>query len=624
MKKQKTSNQKNEYYPSSSFDKKRNSATSLLHHHHDDRDDDREGGDDDARSVHRHPKTYHSDVTVTVPIDGDSNIVDNDRGRSRSHEQQRQQHERISSPTTTTTTITTPDTSPSPIVRVYFYRWFQLFMFSLLSFSNAWIWISVAPVATLVQRFYGVQSSLVNLLSTIYMFVFIVGNPFSSLVLDRFGLRVTLLVGASLNMIGSWIRVAGSNHASYFALLFLGQLCCALAQCFTLHIPPLLAAYWFSPRERSIATSVGAVCNQLGVSVGFLVTVLLVNEANYKSRLAVVAVVCASVSSLAGVLLLVFFREKPPSPPSMSQVHHPLLGTSEQRQQQQIQQEDSSSPLSPPPSSSLIVTEDQEEQDNEHVDDGDNDDNDRDDDENDNRVTLGVTPPTKTRSNRNRNISSLLAVLSSAKSVLTNVHYLNLLLGFGVSQGCYYALSTLLDQLVEPFGYGTSVAGTLGFILTLSGILGALFAGFIADRTQYHRALLRLCFLMSSVSIIALTIVLQRRNMFYVLCVTSGIFGFFITSVLPLAFELSVECTFEADRSSDVEALSGGFLMASAQVFGIVFTMVMDALTHRGYIKLAEWLVAGVLCASAMLVSVGYHGKLKRLEYERLAAKSIE
>ena len=75
-------------------------------------------------------------------------------------------------------------------------------MFSLLSFSNAMIWISLAPVATLVQKFYGTSTYLVNLLSTIYMIVFIPGNPICSVILEKYGLRVTLLCGAILNMAG--------------------------------------------------------------------------------------------------------------------------------------------------------------------------------------------------------------------------------------------------------------------------------------------------------------------------------------------------------------------------------------------------------------------------------------
>jgi len=449
-----------------------------------------------------------------------------------------------------------------PVVRLYHYRWFQLFMFSLLSFSNAWIWISLAPVATLVQKFYGIESFLVNLLSTIYMFVFIPGNPVCGVILERFGLRVTLLAGASLNMLGSWIRVAGSNQHNYYAVLFVGQCLCAAAQCFILHIPPLLAAFWFSPSERSLATSIGAVCNQLGIAVGFLVTTLLVNESNYRSQLAIVACICAAVSTVSGVLLLLFFKEKPLLPPSISQIQSPVA----------ISKNNGHS-------------RDQEE---------------------------GYVAPKWYENN------SFVSVLISTKKIFTNVHYLNLVIGFGVSQGCYYALSTLLDQLVEPFNYGTSVAGTLGFILTIAGIFGALVSGFIADKTHYHRALLRICFVMAALSIIGYTILLQRPGMFYPLCVVSGLFGFFITSLLPLSFELGVECTFDPNASSDLEALTGGFLMIAAQVFGIAFTFAMDALTRRGYIRMAEWIVAGVLCGSALLVAVGFHGRLKRLEYERI------
>lgn len=139
-------------------------------------------------------------------------------------------------------------------IKVYKTRWFQLFLFSFLSFSNAWVWISIAPIATLAEKYYNVSSFMINLLSTIYMFVFIGGNPICAFILERFGIRTSLLIGTALNMLGSWIRVAGSNNRSYFGLFLSGQILCAIAQCFILSIPPLLAAFWFPPNERSTAT----------------------------------------------------------------------------------------------------------------------------------------------------------------------------------------------------------------------------------------------------------------------------------------------------------------------------------------------------------------------------------
>jgi FLVCR family feline leukemia virus subgroup C receptor-related protein len=432
-------------------------------------------------------------------------------------------------------------------IKVYKTRWFQLFLFSFLSFSNAWVWISIAPIATLAEKYYNVSSFMINLLSTIYMFVFIGGNPICAFILERFGIRTSLLIGTALNMLGSWIRVAGSNNRSYFGLFLSGQILCAIAQCFILSIPPLLAAFWFPPNERSTATSIGAACNQLGIALGFLVTILVVNEHNYRENMAILACICASICTISGVLLLVFFREKPPLPPSLSQQKEKDRNHSE-----------------------LLVRK-----------------------------------------------NTFLLVVLNIKNLMLDVQFMNLVIGFGVSQGCYYALSTLLAQLLAPYNYTTDVSGILGFILTISGIFGGMITGIVADKTQYHKALLKIDFFVSAGTIIGVTILLQKSMMFIPLCIIFAVFGFFITAVLPLSFELGAECTYDSNSNLDLEALSTGFLMVSAQVFGIIFTFTMDALIVQGYLRAAEWVLAGILCSGSLLIIIGFNGKLKRIEYEK-------
>ena len=59
-------------------------------------------------------------------------------------------------------------------VKLYPSRWFQLALFSFVSFSNALCWITFAPISILVENYYGVTSFEVIFQSLVYMGVYIV------------------------------------------------------------------------------------------------------------------------------------------------------------------------------------------------------------------------------------------------------------------------------------------------------------------------------------------------------------------------------------------------------------------------------------------------------------------
>lgn len=93
-----------------------------------------------------------------------------------------------------------------------------------------------------------------------------------------------------MNLLGAWVRVAGYQpNKMGFAINFVGQrylrFClfdcisiAALAQTFILGVPPKVAANWFGEHERATATSIGALCNQVGTSGNVRLTLLARNR----------------------------------------------------------------------------------------------------------------------------------------------------------------------------------------------------------------------------------------------------------------------------------------------------------------------------------------------------------
>ncbi|OON16023.1 hypothetical protein X801_08167, partial [Opisthorchis viverrini] len=95
--------------------------------------------------------------------------------------------------------------------------------------------------------------------------------------LDRHGLRITVILATCSNALGGWIKCVGGVLAvdpntitnesptfaqmSAFPVLMVGQIMDAVAQVFILGIPSALAVTWFGELEISTATALGVLAN---------------------------------------------------------------------------------------------------------------------------------------------------------------------------------------------------------------------------------------------------------------------------------------------------------------------------------------------------------------------------
>eukprot|EP00128_Syssomonas_multiformis_P005363 Colp12_sorted_trinity150504_noHs@24612 len=162
--------------------------------------------------------------------------------------------------------------------RTYRSRWWMLLLIVALNVSNAVFWISFAPIQPSTQEYYGVSKLWVNMLSMIFMILYIPLGFTSSWALDAKGLRYGALWGALLNLLGGWLRYASelASGDGRFAILFLGQSLTACAQPFILNAPTKLAAVWFGEGERATANMLASISNPLGIAIGSVVTPFIV------------------------------------------------------------------------------------------------------------------------------------------------------------------------------------------------------------------------------------------------------------------------------------------------------------------------------------------------------------
>jgi sugar phosphate permease len=192
--------------------------------------------------------------------------------------------------------------------KVYGYRWVMLLVFMFAVAANQLLWITFASITGDAVKFYGVSDLSIGLLSMIFMIVYIVISIPASWVIDTYGLKVAVGIGAALTGIFGLMR--GLTASSYTWVL-VAQIGIAVGQPFILNAVTTVAARWFPVSERATATGLGSLATYLGIFVGLILTPFLTLHYQIGGMLIIYGI----VSVLAAVVFLLFARERPATPP---------------------------------------------------------------------------------------------------------------------------------------------------------------------------------------------------------------------------------------------------------------------------------------------------------------------
>lgn len=133
-------------------------------------------------------------------------------------------------------------------------------------------------------------------------------------------------------------------------------------------------------------------------------------------------------------------------------------------------------------------------------------------------------------------------------SILTlckDVDFLYLLLSYGINVGSFYAISTVLNQMVaNKWPTQLDLTGNMGLLIVVSGMVGSVVCGQVLDQTHAYKLIIVLIYLFSLLSMVLFTIVLELFSQVWLLYLISVTLGFFMTGYLPLGFEFAAEITY--------------------------------------------------------------------------------
>jgi cyanate permease len=165
--------------------------------------------------------------------------------------------------------------------------------------------------------------------------------------------------------------------------------------------------------------------------------------------------------------------------------------------------------------------------------------------------------------------SARVPMFEGLKAMLRNRDFLLLLVIFFIGLGLFNGVTTWIEAIVRPRGFGVAQAGLLGGAMLLGGILGAVIVPLVSDGLRRRKPFIILALFGLLPGLAGLTYAAT-----YWLLLASGFwFGFFLLSAGPVGFQYGAELTQPAP-----EGTSNSLLVVMGQVSGILFIFAMDAL----------------------------------------------
>lgn len=160
-------------------------------------------------------------------------------------------------------------------------------------------------------------------------------------------------------------------------------------------------------------------------------------------------------------------------------------------------------------------------------------------------------------------------VFDGLKALMRNRDFLLLLVIFFIGLGMFNGVTTWIEAIVRPRGFGVAQAGLAGGMMLVGGIVGAVVVPLLSDSLRRRKpfVILALAGLLPGLA------GLSFATAYWLLLASGFWFGFFLLAAGPVGFQYGAELTYPAP-----EGTSNSLLLVMGQVSGIVFIFAMDAL----------------------------------------------
>ncbi|PJZ85174.1 MFS transporter [Leptospira harrisiae] len=194
--------------------------------------------------------------------------------------------------------------------KLYSYRWVVLFAYIVITATICLQWLTFAPIARDAKEFYQVSPLQIDLLSLVFLGVFVFIAIPASYVIDTYGIKKGVGFGAILTGVCGLLK---GIYAADYSIVLICQIGLAIAQPFLLNAVTKISVLWFPIQERATAVALGTLAQFLGIILVMILTPILLQSGNSIPQ---VMMIYGFVSVGSAILFLLLIREKPPTSPS--------------------------------------------------------------------------------------------------------------------------------------------------------------------------------------------------------------------------------------------------------------------------------------------------------------------
>ena len=387
--------------------------------------------------------------------------------------------------------------------KLYPYRWVVLAAFMFINLTIQMLWIAYAPITGTAAKFYGVGDLQIGALAMSFMLAFIPLSLPVSWVIDTYGFRKAVSVGAVLMGVFGLLRgFAGADYT----LVLCATIGVAAAQPFLLNAWTKVPARWFAIEERATAVGLVTLANLVGTAIGMALTPVLIESISIPN----VQLIYGGIAAFSALAFVLLAREAPPTPPGPEGCEVRAL---------------------------------------------------------------------------------MLDGLKHAFTVKS--FWLYLFVSF-VGLGIFNGVTTWVENIIRPRGFTPTDAGTLGALMLVGGVLGAVTLSPFSDKQRRRKPYIMFGLLLAIPGLLGVAFATAG----WLLFVSAFAMGFFLVSTSPIGMQYAAEVT-----QPTPEGTSNGLIQLFGQA-SVVFVYIMEALqAPDGSFTPALLLAVGLLIVSALLVT---------------------
>ncbi|KAM3140866.1 hypothetical protein pb186bvf_007093 [Paramecium bursaria] len=190
-------------------------------------------------------------------------------------------------------------------------RWFVLFTYFFLAFSNVLQFVSYSPIWANAAIYYNIQTQDLQWLGNMYYLTYFILSPlFIKPLMWRFDLLMYL--AGILTAIGTWIIYIGGQS---FTIALVGFFVVGVSEAIFLQVPVYLAECYFSVYQRAIAICIGSYAVLAGLAFSYTFSSFyffqILDQLVINQKIEEMNFIIAILNTIAGGFCIIFFRGNP-------------------------------------------------------------------------------------------------------------------------------------------------------------------------------------------------------------------------------------------------------------------------------------------------------------------------